>query len=242
MRLYPAIDLLNKRCVRLFKGNYNEVTDFGDPILMAKKWESEGAKYLHLVNLNGALDKSKINQDIIKQIVKTVNIPVELGGGIRSLEDIKEALDLGVSRVILGSVAVNNQELLKEAIKRYGSDKIVVGVDALNFKVAISGWVEKTEIDALDFCLSMQNLGVKTIIFTDISKDGTLSGVNLEQTKKLIDNTNLEIIASGGVKTIKDLRMVNSISCKGVIIGKALYLNTISFKEASGEFECCVKE
>ncbi len=237
MRLYPAIDLKDGKCVRLFKGDYNQMTTFGEPVEMAKKWESQGAKFLHLVDLDGAKDGVSKNLEVIKEIVKNINIPVELGGGIRNIEQIKMILDLGVSRVILGSIAVKNPSIVKEAIEMFGNEKIVVGVDAKEFKVAINGWLEDTKLDALEFCKELEKTGVKYIIFTDISKDGTMTGVNLEQTKKLVDNTNLEIIASGGVATIEDLRNVNEIGCEGVIIGKAIYLGTIDLSKAEKEFE-----
>lgn len=237
MRLYPAIDLKDGKCVRLFKGDYNQMTVFGEPVEMAKKWESQGAKFLHLVDLDGAKDGVSKNLEVIKDIIANINIPVELGGGIRNIEQIKKILDIGVSRVILGSIAVKNPAIVKEAIDLFGSERIVVGVDAKEFKVAINGWLEDTKLDALEFCKELEQIGVKYVIFTDISKDGTMTGVNLEQTKVLVDNTNLEIIASGGVASIDDLRKVDSIGCEGVIIGKAIYLGTINLEEAEKEFD-----
>ncbi len=237
MKLYPAIDLLNKRCVRLYKGEYSQVTDYGDPVEMAKKWKNIGATFLHLVDLDGAKEGRSINLDVVKNIIDTVGIDVELGGGIRTLEKIDEILSIGVKRVILGSAALKNPSLVREAILKYGSEKIVVGVDTKNFKVATNGWIESSDVDALDFAKTLEKSGVKYIIFTDISKDGTLSGINAIQTKKLIDNTNINIIASGGVKTIDDLKEADSIGCEGIIIGKALYEGTIDLKKAIEEFK-----
>ena len=237
MKLYPAIDLLNKRCVRLYKGLYDNVTDYGDPVEMAAKWKAMGATFLHLVDLDGAKEGRSVNLDVVKDIILKVGINVELGGGIRTLEKIDEVLSIGVSRVILGSAALKNPSLVVEAIKKHGAEKIVVGVDTKEFKVSINGWIEKSDVDALDFAKTLEKSGVKYIIFTDISKDGTLSGINVEQTKTLVDNTNINIIASGGVKTIEDLRAANKIGCEGIIIGKALYEGTIDLKKALEEFK-----
>ncbi len=237
MKLYPAIDLLNKRCVRLYKGDYNEVTDYGDPVEMAQKWKNMGASFLHLVDLDGAREGRSINLDVVKDIIDKVGIDVELGGGIRNLEKIDEILSIGVKRVILGSIALKEPNIVKEAIKKYGSERIVVGVDTKNFKVATNGWIESSNVDALEFAKVLEGVGVKYIIFTDISKDGTLSGINVEQTKTLIDNTNINIIASGGVKTIEDLRGAAKIGCEGIIIGKALYEGTIDLEAALKEFK-----
>lgn len=237
MKLYPAIDLLNKRCVRLYKGEYSQVTDYGDPVEMAKKWKAMGASFLHLVDLDGAKEGRSVNLDVVKQIIDEAKIDVELGGGIRSIEKIEEILNLGVKRVILGSIALKNPEIVKEAILKFGSEKIVVGVDTKNFKVATNGWIESSDVDALEFAKLLETHGVKYIIFTDISKDGTLSGINKEQTKTLVDNTNINIIASGGVHTIDDLRGAAQIGCEGIIIGKALYEGTIDLGEALKEFK-----
>ncbi len=231
MILYPAIDLKDGKCVRLIQGDYNQVTTYGDPVAMARRWESEGAKYLHLVDLNGAKTGALINEQVIKDIIANINIPVELGGGIRSLNDIDKVLSLGVDRVILGSVAVKDIEVVKEAIAKYGNDKIVVGVDAKDFKVAIGGWLEVTSLDALSFCKILEDVGVKIIIFTDIARDGMLSGFNIEQTKTLINNTNLQIIASGGIRDSKDLDVALEIGCQGAVLGKSLYAGKINLKE-----------
>lgn len=237
MNLYPAIDLLNKRCVRLYKGEYSKVTDYGDPVEMARKWKNMGATFLHLVDLDGAKMGKSVNLDVVKNIIDNVGIDCELGGGIRTLEKIDEILSIGVKRVILGSAALKNPTLVKEAIEKYGPERIVVGVDTKNFKVATEGWIEESNVDALEFTHILEKNLVKYIIFTDISKDGTLEGFNVEQTKKLIDNTNINIIASGGVKTIEDLRKANEIGCEGIIIGKAMYEGTIDLKKAIEEFK-----
>lgn len=239
MKLYPAIDLLNKRCVRLYKGEYSKVTDYGDPVEIAKKWKSMGATFLHLVDLDGAKEGRSVNLDVVKAIIDNVGIDVELGGGIRTLEKIEEVLSIGVNRVILGSVALKNPSLVKTAIEKFGSERIVVGVDTKNFKVATNGWIESSDVDALEFAKLLEKNGVKYIIFTDISKDGTLTGINKEQTSVLVNNTNINIIASGGVRSIEDLRIASEINCYGIIIGKAMYEGTLNLEEAIKEFKEC---
>lgn len=238
MKLYPAIDLHNGEAVRLYKGDYNQVTVFGTPVEMAKKWKAMGATFLHIVDLDGAKDGESRNLKAVKDIIDNVDIDIELGGGIRSLERIKEILDLGVNRVILGSIALKKPTIVKEAIKIYGAERVVVGVDCKNFMVATEGWLETSDMDALMFCHMLEDCGVKYVIFTDIAKDGTLSGVNIEQTKKLVDNTNLSIIASGGVHTMDDLDAVNKIGCYGVILGKSIYMGTIDLSKAVEKFGC----
>lgn len=238
MRLYPAIDLKNGKCVRLLQGDYDAVTVYGDdPAQMAKKWESLGGTFLHLVDLDGAKEGKGVNDEVIKEIVKATTMQVEVGGGIRTLEAIEHKLSMGVDRVILGSVAVKNRTLVKEAIEKFGSSKIVVGVDAKKGKVAVEGWLEVTELSALDFCQELKKLGVKTIIYTDIAKDGMMQGPNVEETARLVEETGLHIIASGGVSCLEDLKAVEKIGVEGAIIGKALYTGAIDLKVATRYFE-----
>jgi len=236
MKLYPAIDLHNGKCVRLYKGDYNEVTEYGEPKEMAQKWKDMGATFLHLVDLDGAKDGYSINLESVKKIIDEVKIDVELGGGIRTLDQISNILDLGVKRVILGSSALN-LEFVKEAIDKFGSDKIVIGIDCKNMMVATHGWLNVSNINAIDFAKMLKEIGVKTIIFTDIAKDGTLEGINLEQTKKLIDETKLDIIASGGAKTNLDIKNAKEIGAYGIILGKSIYSGSIDLKQAIKEFE-----
>lgn len=238
MKLYPAIDLKDGKCVRLLQGDYNEVTVYGNnPGEMAKKWESLGGDFLHIVDLDGAKAGKGINEEAIRQIVEAVQIPIELGGGIRSIEDIKLQLDRGVGRVILGSAAIKNRELVKEAIDTFGADKIVVGVDAKGGKVAVEGWLEVTDTTALSFCKELENMGVQTVIYTDIAKDGMMQGPNIEETKKLVDETQLQIIASGGVSSLEDLKALEAIGVHGAIIGKAIYTGAIQLEEAVALFK-----
>lgn len=236
MKLYPAIDLHNGKCVRLYKGDYNEVTEYGNPVEMAQKWKNMGATFLHLVDLDGAKDGYSINLESVKRIIEEVKIDVELGGGIRNLEQISNILNLGVKRVILGSSALN-LAFVKEAILKFGSDKIVIGIDCKNMMVATHGWLNVSNINAIDFAKMLKEIGVKTIIFTDIAKDGTLEGINLEQTKKLIDETKLDIIASGGAKTNLDIKNAKEIGAYGIILGKSIYSGSIDLKNAIIEFE-----
>ena len=233
MKLYPAIDLKDGKCVRLLQGDYNEVTVYGqDPAQMAKKWESLGGDYLHIVDLDGAKAGKGVNEQAICSIVSAIRIPIEVGGGIRNMADIKCQLDRGVDRVILGSAAIKNKALVKEAIEAFGAEKIVVGVDAKGGMVAVEGWLEVTDTTALSFCKELEKLGVQTVIYTDIAKDGMMQGPNIEETKKLVDETNLQIVASGGVSSLEDLKALESIGVYGAIIGKAIYTGAIQLDEA----------
>lgn len=236
MRIYPAIDLHNGEAVRLYKGDYDLVTGYGDPVLSAKKFKEMGASFIHLVDLDGAKEGKSKNLEAVKRIINEVDIDLELGGGIRTKEQIKNLLDLGLKRVILGSIALN-LEFVKDAINTFGADKIVIGIDCKNKKVATHGWLENTDIDYIEFALKLKEIGVKTIIFTDISKDGTLEGINLEQTKELVNKTNLDIVASGGAKSELDVKKAKDIGCEGIILGKSIYSNQINLSEIIKKYE-----
>ena len=233
MKLYPAIDLHEGKAVRLFKGDYNQVTDYGDPKSQALKWKEAGATFLHLVDLDGAKDGGFKNLEAVKAILST-GIDAELGGGIRSLEQIDVLLSIGIKRVILGSSALN-LDFVKQAIDKYGSDKIVVGIDCKNMMVATHGWLNTSDIEATDFAQKLKNIGVKTIIFTDIAKDGTLTGISVESTKKMVE-TGLDIVASGGAKSLDDIKIAEEIGCEGIILGKSIYNGNIDLKEAINKF------
>jgi len=236
MIIYPAIDLLNKKCVRLTKGNYDNVTVYSDnPIEFAYKWVKQGAKYLHLVDLNGARNADAINIDIIKEIAKNIDIPIQTGGGIRTLKKIDELLNIGVSRVIIGTKAVKDKSFIKNAINIY-KEKIVIGIDAKDGYVAIDGWENKSKYEAIEFALLMEQLGAKTIIYTDISRDGMMQGPNIKAMKKMVDSTNIDIIASGGVSKKEDLDKLVPINVEGVIVGKALYEKAIILSEVSNAY------
>ena len=200
-----------------------------------KKWEDEGGQYLHLVDLDGALKGKSQNLDVVEMILKTVNIPVELGGGIRTMENIKQVLDMGVSRVILGSVAVKDPQLVKEACKKYGSERIVVGIDAKDGIVAVDGWGVSGNVEAKELAKKMAEAGVKHIIYTDISRDGTLSGVNAKATAELASYSGVKVVASGGVSSIEDIKILKGYEqdgIEGVIVGKAIYTDNLSLQEA----------
>ncbi|HEY5585803.1 MAG TPA: 1-(5-phosphoribosyl)-5-[(5-phosphoribosylamino)methylideneamino]imidazole-4-carboxamide isomerase [Ruminiclostridium sp.] len=233
MVVYPAIDIIDGKCVRLQQGSYSDVTIFGDsPVEMALKWESQGARYLHVVDLDGARSGNSENAEIIRQIASKLTIPVQLGGGIRSLDAIEAILSSGVSRVILGTSAVNNQEMLKMAIKEY-KDKIAVGIDAKDGMVAIHGWEKTSDFTAIDFARRVEGFGAKTIIYTDISRDGMLKGPNLVAMRDMAKSVDIEVIASGGVSCLKDILALKSTGVRGVIVGKALYTGNIDLREAN---------
>lgn len=235
MIIFPAIDIRGGKCVRLLKGDFAQETVFSDkPEEMAKKWQAQGAEFLHLVDLDGALAGSPQNLATVEKILAAVDIPVELGGGIRTLESIDEVLALGVRRVILGSVAVRDPELVKTACAKYG-DRIVVGIDAKDGIVAVDGWGVSGDVEATALAKEMKKAGVKTIIYTDISRDGTLSGVNVEATAKLARESGVAIVASGGVKSIADieaLKPYEKAGIEGVIVGKSIYMGTLDLAEA----------
>lgn len=238
MQLYPAIDMKGGKCVRLTQGLFDNVKVYSDtPAEMARLWASQGASYLHIVDLDGALAGRSVNEAAIRGIVEAVDVPIQLGGGIRSAEAVEYMLDLGITRCIIGTRAVERPEFIGELIGRFGADRIVVGVDAKNGMVAVEGWEKVSDQSALDLCMKMKEFGVEHIVYTDISRDGTLTGPNVDYTKELTERTGLDIIASGGVSGMDDLIRLNECGIRGAIIGKALYENRISLPEAVARFE-----
>ncbi|MTK12048.1 MAG: 1-(5-phosphoribosyl)-5-[(5-phosphoribosylamino)methylideneamino]imidazole-4-carboxamide isomerase [Clostridiaceae bacterium] len=232
MIIFPAIDLRDGKCVRLYQGKFEESEVVGeDPLKVAMSFKESGAKYIHMVDLDGALNGEIKNLKVISEVVKTVGIPVELGGGIRNMETVDMLIEAGVSRVILGTAALKNPQFVMEAVKKYG-EKIAVGIDAKNEKVAVNGWLNVSNVDYIDFAKEMEKIGVKTIIFTDISKDGTLQGPNLEQLGKIQNSVSCNIIASGGIKDINDLKTINKMGIYGAITGKAIYCGNIDLQKA----------
>ena len=235
MIIYPAIDIRGGRCVRLTEGRFDAETVFADdPAEMALKWAGLGAEFLHLVDLDGALAGEGKNVPVIERILQSVSIPVQLGGGIRNLETIEKLLALGVTRLILGSAAVKNPQLVEEACKKYPGH-IAVGIDAKNGEVAIEGWGKGSGVAATELAKKMAAYGVETIIYTDISRDGMLSGVNVEATAALARACGVPIIASGGVASLEDIRRVQAVESDGVqgcIIGKAIYTGAVDLKAA----------
>ncbi len=238
MQLYPAIDLKDGQCVRLKQGEFKEITVYSQkPEEVAALWQSQGATFLHLVDLDGALAGRSVNDKVIKKIADTVSIPIEIGGGIRSEEAIESMLSLGAARVIIGTKAVENPEFIRDMVKQFGQDRIVAGVDAKDGMVAVEGWEKISGITASELCGRMKEYGVRHIVYTDISRDGMLTGPNVEYTKKLTEETGMNIIASGGMSSMEDLRQLYHGGVRGAIIGKALYENRIDLKEAIEAFE-----
>ena len=234
MIIFPAIDIRNGKCVRLTEGRFDQETIYADqPVDMALQWQAEGGQFLHVVDLDGALAGKPVNLPLVAQIAQAVTIPVQLGGGIRTIETIEEILAAGINRVILGSVAVRNPELVKEACRRYG-EKIVVGIDAKDGLAAVEGWGVSGGIGAEELACRMADVGVARIIYTDISRDGTLSGVNGEATARLAKAAGIPVIASGGVSGVKDIQALRQAgtAIEGVIVGKALYAGALTLAQA----------
>ena len=232
MNIFPAIDLVSGKAVRLFKGDYDKMTVYNDnPLEVANEFKNSGAEFIHLVDLEGAKSGETPNFSVIKSIAENSGLFTEVGGGIRSLETIKRYIDAGVNRCILGTAAVEDEEFLKKAVEMYG-EKIAVGVDIKDGFVATHGWTEKTELECFSFCSKMQDIGVKTLICTDISKDGAMQGTNHELYRELTDKFNIDIIASGGVSSLDDIKKLRKLNIYGAIIGKAYYTRAVNLKDA----------
>ena len=235
MVVFPAIDIRGGKCVRLFQGDFNKETVFSNnPEEMAEQWVSQGATYLHIVDLDGARSGSPVNVFTIKKIIETAQIPVEVGGGVRSLDNIYDLLEMGVDRVILGSVAIDNPMLVKQAAREFG-DSVIVGIDAKDGRVAVHGWDDTSEISSIELAMRMGDAGIMTIIFTDISKDGTLSGVSAEKFANIAIRSGLSVIASGGVASIEDIKALKKYEDDGiigVILGKSIYTGKLDLSEA----------
>ncbi len=232
MIIFPAIDIKDGTCVRLSKGDINTVEQVAsDPIETAKSFKEAGASWIHVVDIDGAFSGKRVNSEIVIEIAKQSGLKVEVGGGIRTMQDIDFYIENGVYRVILGSVALSNQQLVVDAVKKYGY-KVAIGIDARNGKVAAEGWVKDSEVDYIDLALKMEKAGVKCIIFTDIARDGMLSGPNIEQLMELDDATTCNIIASGGVTNIYDIKKLRDAGIYGAICGRSIYRGTLDLKEA----------
>ena len=239
MIIFPAIDLRGGKCVRLIQGDFDKETVYSDdPGATALRWQAAGAKYLHVVDLDGARAGTPQNVDAIKKILDAVAIPIEVGGGIRTLEDAARLLDLGVRRIILGSVAVENPRLVSEAAQRFG-ERVVVGIDARNGLVAVHGWEQSSNVEAVALAKQIVAAGVKTIIYTDIAKDGMLSGVDATAFTELAETSGAQVIASGGVRSLEDIRALKAAGVAGVIVGKAIYTGALDLREAIAEAESC---
>ncbi|PFJ83007.1 1-(5-phosphoribosyl)-5-[(5-phosphoribosylamino)methylideneamino]imidazole-4-carboxamide isomerase [Bacillus cereus] len=239
MEIFPAIDVKEGRCVRLYQGEFSKETVMNeDPVAQAIIFEKFGAKILHIVDLDGAIAGESVNLPVIERICRAVRIPVQVGGGVRSLAAVEKLLLVGVEKVILGTAALYDKVFLEEAVRLY-KEKIIVGIDAKNGFVATRGWLDMSEISYIDLAKQMENVGVQTIVFTDISKDGTLAGPNFEQLELLQKSAGIRLIASGGVASIQDVKKLNDMNIYGVIIGKALYEKTIDLEEVLEVTKLC---
>lgn len=231
MQIYPAIDIKDGRAVRLRQGLAADVTDYGTPAEAAMDWKTQGATYLHVVDLDGAFEGKGRNLPLVAEIVRETGLPVELGGGIRTMEDIEARLTLGVARVILGTVALTDPDLVRRACARYPG-RIACGIDAKDGRVAVRGWVEASDVDPVDLALRMKDAGVQDVIYTDIRRDGMQTGPNVEATAELVRRTGLRVIGSGGVGKIQDLYDLRDAGCAGSIVGKALYNGNFTLAQA----------
>lgn len=240
MIILPAIDIKDGQCVRLYQGDYTQVTTYDiDPISVARRWQKAGASWLHVVDLDGAASGRSVNDDLIARMCAATDLRIEVGGGMRWLVHIEDMLDAGVERVILGTAALTDRLLLEMALKYWG-ERIVVGLDARNGQIATSGWRETSHMQATTLARELSALGVRRFIYTDIARDGTLQGPNLNalaEMQRAIDGTGAKLIASGGVSSLADLRAIAALGVEGAIVGKALYTGAVDLAEAIAEFE-----
>ena len=234
MRIIPAIDIIDGKCVRLTKGNYATKKIYNEnPVEVAKEFASNGIKHLHLVDLDGAKSNQIVNYRVLETIVNQTGLLVDFGGGLKSDKDLKIAFESGANQITGGSIAVKNEALFSSWIETYGADKIILGADCLNEKIATNGWLEDSQLDVFDFVKKYQSKGIKSVICTDISKDGMLEGPSFELYKNLLAKNKINLIASGGVSNMSDLIKLKEIGCEGAIVGKAIYEGNISLKKLS---------
>ncbi len=232
MRIYPAIDIIDGACVRLVQGDYSKKTKFADdPVDVALRWQSLGGEFIHIVDLDGAKSGTMPNFELITKMAKTLDVPIEVGGGIRDMDAVEKYLQNGVGRVIIGTSALSDPDFVKTAVSRYGS-KIAVGIDAKDGMVAINGWEEVSHTSALELANKMADIGVEYIIYTDIATDGMLKGPNVTAMAEMVSGVKTNIIASGGVTTIEDIKALGAVGVEGAIIGKALYTDRINLADA----------
>jgi phosphoribosylformimino-5-aminoimidazole carboxamide ribotide isomerase len=235
MTIYPAIDILGGQAVRLIQGRKDRMTVYGDPIEMATKWVNKGAEWLHVVDLDGAFEGKPKNLGVLRKMAAAVpKAKIQVGGGIRSMSTVGLLFDAGIERIVLGTAAVQDQEFVKNALAKH-SGRVAIGIDARDGNVQVSGWTEDSQIGAIDLARRLQDAGVRLVIYTDISRDGVLEGPDVEATRQMLENTQLSVIASGGVSSLKDvhrLAEINHPKLEGVIIGKALYEGRIRIEEA----------
>jgi len=232
MRIIPAIDIIDGKCVRLTKGDYSTKKVYNEnPLEVAKEFEANGIKYLHLVDLDGAKSKRIVNYKILEQIASATNLSIDFGGGLKSDEDLKIALESGANQITGGSIAAKNRPVFLDWIKRYGGEKIILGADCMDRKIATDGWLENSELDLIEFIQNYELEGVQYVICTDISKDGMLQGPSTELYKEIIEVSKVKLIASGGIANLQDLIDLKEIGCEGAILGKAIYEGKVTLKE-----------
>ena len=232
MKILPAMDLIDGKCVRLYQGDFNQTTEVGsDPESQLQTFIDDGAEIVHIVDLDGARSGKPDQLELISKLCSKSTVPIQIGGGIRTQETVKAYVEAGADRVVIGTAAIQDEEFLKEALAQY-KRHIVIGIDARNEKVAVSGWETETEVDYIDFAKKMESLGVETIVFTDISKDGTMQGPNLEQLKKINDAVQCKIVASGGIRNQADLDAVGALGIEEAIVGKAMYEGTVKLRRS----------
>ena len=232
MRIYPAIDIIDGACVRLVQGDYSQKTKFAeDPVEVALKWQNKGGEFIHIVDLDGARCGTMPNFELIKKIANTLSVPIEVGGGVRNMDAVEKYLENGVERVILGTSALNDPDFVKEAVLKYG-ERIAVGIDAKDGYVAVNGWEEVSKTTAIDLAKKMEEIGVSNIIYTDIATDGMLKGPNLEAMKEMVSAISVNVIASGGVSSVDDIKNLVETGVEGAIVGKALYTDKFDLEDA----------
>ena len=232
MRIIPAIDIINGKCVRLSKGDYQTMKIYNEnPLEVAKQFEDVGIQYLHLVDLDGAKSNHIVNHAILEKICRHTNLKVDFGGGLKSNDDLRIAFESGANQITAGSIAIKNPPLFFEWLQEYGSNKIILGADCDQRKIVTNGWLEHSEIDVIDFITEKKSMGIQQVICTDVSKDGMLIGSSIDLYKEILKEVDISLIASGGVTSIKELKQLSEIGCEGAIIGKAIYEGKISLKE-----------
>ncbi len=232
MRIIPAIDIIDGKCVRLTKGDYGTKKVYNEnPLEVSKEFEANGIEYLHLVDLDGAKSKHIINHKILENIASKTNLKVDFGGGLKSDDDLRIAFECGANQITGGSIAANNPDIFLKWLSTYGSDKIILGADCNNRKIATNGWLEASELDVVDFIKDYESKGVHYVICTDIAKDGMLRGTSNELYSEIVSKSDVKLIASGGVSSMKDLELVKELGCEGAILGKAIYEGNITLKE-----------
>lgn len=232
MRIIPAIDIIEGHCVRLSKGDYNTKKIYNEnPLEVAKEFEANGIQYVHLVDLDGAKSQHIVNYKVLENICSKTSLKVDFGGGLKSNEDLRIAFENGANQITGGSIAVKNSDMFKGWIQQYGSDKIILGADCSNRKIATTGWLETSELDVIDFISDYEKEGISYVICTDIAKDGMLQGTSNELYKEIMNKTNIKLIASGGVSCLNDLLILKEIGCEGAIIGKAFYEGKLTINE-----------